>query len=60
VDLVLAVPGVREMVDACWVDGAKTYLKNDPTLEEKDPNFSKRRFAPPKRTTHSFHFEFLD
>jgi len=48
------------MVDACWVDGAKTYLKNDPTLEEKDPNFSKRQFAPPKRTTHSFHIEFLD
>jgi hypothetical protein len=46
------------MVDACWVDGAKTYLKNDPTLEEKDPNFSKRRFVPPKRTIYSFHLVF--
>jgi len=47
----MADPHIAEMIEQCWVDGAKTYLKQDPSLEEKDPDFSKRRFVPPKRNS---------
>jgi hypothetical protein len=45
----MAEPGIADMIEQCWIDGAKTYIKHDPSLE-KDPEFTKRRFLPPKRT----------
>ena len=47
-DIVLSDPIIAEMIDQCWIDGAKRYLKEDPSLE-KIPGFSQRRFTPPKR-----------
>jgi len=40
---------MKYMIDECWKDGAKIYLKNDPSLKDI-PDFEKRRFVPPKRT----------
>lgn len=43
VDKVLATPGIPEMIEQCWVDGAKTFQRHEP--EKKHPE----RFVPPKR-----------
>jgi len=37
------------MLDECWKDGAKQYIKADPKFKEI-PGFEERRFVPPKRT----------
>jgi hypothetical protein len=36
------------MLDECWKDGAKNYIKQDPSFKDV-PGFEERRFAPPKR-----------
>jgi len=48
IDKVMAVPGIAEMIDLCWADGAKTYQKNEP--EKKHPE----KFVTPKRISHSY------
>jgi hypothetical protein len=53
VEKVMAEPGIADMIEQCWIDGAKTYIKQDPSLE-KDPEFTKRRFSPPKRIILGF------
>src|SRR5438477_292847 len=37
------------MIDHCWIDGASTYIKQDPEILKKDPKFRERRFTAPKR-----------
>ena len=36
------------MIDECWKDGAKIYMKHDPSCKNI-PGFEERTFAPPKR-----------
>jgi hypothetical protein len=50
VDKVLADPAMKDLIEMCWIDGAKTYIKQEPDILKKDPDFASRRFAPPKRT----------
>ena len=38
------------MIDECWKDGAKTYIKHDPSFKDI-PGFEERRFVPPKRAS---------
>ena len=40
------------MLDECWKDGAKTYIKHDPSYADI-PKFEERRFTPPKRMFYS-------
>jgi hypothetical protein len=48
VDKVLADKEIQRMLDECWKDGAKTYIKQDPSFKDI-PGFESRRFSPPKR-----------
>jgi hypothetical protein len=41
----------------CWIDGAKTYIKQDDNILKRDPDFMSRRFTPPKRSSISCYID---
>jgi hypothetical protein len=45
----MADKDMRYMLDECWKDGAKQYIKADSKFKEIS-GFEERRFVPPKRT----------
>jgi hypothetical protein len=48
VDKVLEDESLKKMIDECWRDGAKIYIKHDPAYKDI-PGFEQRTFVPPKR-----------
>ena len=54
-DKILNDKTLKKMLDECWKDGAKTYIKQDPSYADI-PEFEERRFEPPKRMTYTILF----